>query len=438
MMCNWFRQRGYQVGEASNGKSALELLREDTFNVAFVDLRMPGMDGLEVLAGIKEIDPSVYVIIMTGHASIESAITSIKKGAYDYLVKPFSLEQAETIVKTIVRYQELEAENIMLRQQLEDRYSFIQIVGKSPQMKEVLEIVDNIADTNVTVLIQGASGTGKEVIAHLIHSKSNRRTKPFVAANCAAIPRELLESELFGHEKGAFTGAFYTKKGRFEVANEGTLFLDEVGAMSLDAQIHFLRVLQEREFRRVGGTSLIKIDVRIIAASNKNLEDEVKKGTFREDLFYRLNVIPLNLPNLKERKEDIPLLIEFFLKKYGTESGRGKKELAPETAELMQEYDWPGNVRELENIVERLVILSKGELITPDRLPGTIKKSSKSYYYVFTPDKNLSEIEKQYILAVLQHNNWNISKSAKVLAVERMTLYNKMKRYRIKRAKSVV
>jgi DNA-binding NtrC family response regulator len=432
-MSYWFKQRGYNVKSASNGKEALDYIKEDTFNVAFVDLRMPGMSGLEVLSAAKEIDPELAVIIMTAHASIESAISSIKSGAYDYLVKPFSLEQAESMVKTIIKYQELEAENILLRQQLEDKYSTIEIIGKSPKMKEVLETVDNIADTNVTVLIQGASGTGKEVIARLIHSKSKRRNKPFIAANCAAIPRELLESELFGHEKGAFTGALYTKKGRFELANEGTLFLDEVAAMSLDIQVHLLRVLQEREFRRVGGSQLIKIDVRIIAASNKNLEEEVKKGTFREDLFYRLNVIPLFLPNLKDRTEDIPLLAEFFLKKYGKESGRGEKLLAKETMELLQKYDWPGNVRELENLIERLVILSKGNIITPDRLPGSIKKSSNHYFNFYTFDKPLKEIEKNYIISVLKNNNYNISQASKILGIKRMTLYNKMKRYKIER-----
>lgn len=324
----WFRKKGYITSTAFDRKEALAYIKDDSYNIAFVDLCMPGMSGLEVLGAAKEIDLCLCVIIMTAHASIESAISAIKSGAYNYLVKPFSYEQAEGMVRMILRYQDLEAENILLRQQLEDKYSSFEIVGKSSRMKEVLETVDNILDTNVTVLIQGASGTGKEVIARLIHSKSKRRNKPFIAANCAAIPRDLLESELFGHEKGAFTGALYTKKGRFELANEGTLLLDEVAAMSLEIQVHLLRVLQEREFRRVGGTRLIKIDVRIIAASNKNLEEEVKKGTFREDLFYRLNVIPINLPPLKERKEDIPLLAEFFLQKYGKELGRGGKSIS--------------------------------------------------------------------------------------------------------------
>ncbi len=433
VMSYWFKQRGYNVDSSSNGKDALEHIKGDSYSMAFVDLRMPGMSGLEVLSAIKEIDSSIYVIIMTSHASIETAISSIKNGAYDYLVKPFSLEQAESIVKAILKYQELEEENILLKQQLEDRYRTIEIIGKSPQMREVLETIENISDTNATVLIQGASGTGKEVIARLIHSKSRRRNKAFIAANCAAIPRELLESELFGHEKGAFTGAIYSKKGRFELANGGTLFLDEVAAMSLDIQVHLLRVLQEREFRRVGGSQLIKIDVRVIAASNKNLEEEVKKGNFREDLFYRLNVIPIFLPCLRDRKEDIPLLAEFFLKKYGMESGRGEKKLANETMELLQKYDWPGNVRELENLIERLVILSKGNIISPDKLPGSIKKSSTNYFNFYTFDKPIEEIEKNYISSVLKSNNYNISRAAKILGIERMTLYNKMKKYKIKR-----
>ncbi|MFQ6084204.1 MAG: sigma-54-dependent transcriptional regulator [Candidatus Aminicenantia bacterium] len=432
-MSDWLEEKGYNVVSVSNGKEAIEKVKTEPFNVAFVDLKMPGLDGIEVLRAIKKINSTTSVIIMTAYATIETAIRAMKEGAYNYLVKPFSLDEVELIVKTIVKYQELVAENILLRQQLEERYSLKNIIGKSQQMKEVLELVENIADSNSTVLIQGASGTGKEVIARLIHLKSRRRNKPFIAANCAAIPRELLESELFGHEKGAFTGATYTKKGRFELANGGTLFLDEVGEMSLNAQIHLLRVLQEKEFRRVGGTELIKIDVRVIASSNRNLEQAVKEGTFREDLFYRLNVIPIYLPKLKERKEDIPLLVEHFLTKYGLESGRGKKSMSPEAMDLMTKYDWPGNVRELENIIERLVILCKDKIIKPKDLPQTIVKESKREYKVFTPNKSLKEIEKQYISDVLKKNNWNISKSAKVLGIERMTLYNKIKKYNLKK-----
>jgi two-component system response regulator AtoC len=432
-MSDWLGEKGYDVVPVSSGMEAIEKVKGQSFNVAFVDMKMPGLDGIEVLEAIKRINPDIAVIIMTAYATIETAIVSMKKGAFDYLVKPFSLDEADLIVRKTVKYQELVAENILLRQQLEEKYSLKNIIGKSQQMKDVLELVENIADSHSTVLIQGASGTGKEVIARLVHLKSLRRDKAFIAANCAAIPRELLESELFGHEKGAFTGATYTKKGRFELANGGTLFLDEVGEMSLNAQVHLLRVLQEREFRRVGGTELIKIDVRIIASSNTNLEQAVKEGKFREDLFYRLNVITIYLAKLKERKEDIPLLVDHFLTKYGLESGRGKKSMSQDALDLLMKYDWPGNIRELENLIERLVILCKDKIIRPEYLPQNIKKEQKGELSIFIPDKKLEEVEKKYILEVLKEANWNKSKSAKILGIERMTLYKKIKKYNLKR-----
>jgi len=433
-MSDWLREKGYNVATVCSGMEAIEKIKTESFNVAFVDMKMPGLDGIEVLRAVKRINPDTAVIIMTAYATIETAIRAMKEGAYNYLVKPFSLDEVELIMKAVVEYQELLAENILLRQQLEDRYSLKNIIGKSQQMKEILELVENIADSNSTVLIQGASGTGKEVIARLIHLKSLRRDKPFIAANCAAIPRELLESELFGHEKGAFTGATYAKKGRFELAAGGTLFLDEVGEMSLSAQINLLRVLQERELRKVGGTELIKIDVRIIASSNKDLEQEVKEGRFREDLFYRLNVIMISLPRLKERKEDIPLLVDYMLTKYGFESGRGKKSITKEGLDLLMKYDWPGNIRELENVIERLSILCKDKVIKPEYLLQNIKKEPKGELSIFIPDKPLEEIEKQYIYEVLKENNWNKSKSAKILGVERKTLYNKIDKYNLKEA----
>ncbi len=433
-MSDWLKEKGYNVATVSSGMEAIEKMKAESFNVAFVDMKMPGMDGIEVLQAMKRINPDTAVIIMTAYATIETAIRAMKEGAYNYLVKPFSLDEVELIIKAVAEYQELVAENILLRQQLEDRYSLKNIIGKSRQMKEILELVENIADSNSTVLIQGASGTGKEVIARLIHLKSLRRDKPFIAANCAAIPRELLESELFGHEKGAFTGATYAKKGRFELAEGGTLFLDEVGEMSLNAQINLLRVLQERELRKVGGTELIKIDVRIIASSNKDIEQEVKEGRFREDLFYRLNVIKISLPKLKERKEDIPLLVDHMLTKYGFESGRGKKSITKEGLGLLMKYDWPGNIRELENVIERLSILCKDKVIKPEYVLQNIKKEPKEEPSIFIPDKPLEEIEKQYIYEVLKENNWNKSKSAKILGVERRTLYNKIEKYNLKKA----
>ena len=434
-MSVWLKEKGYEVEKASNGTEAIEKLRKESFNVAFVDMKMPGLNGIEVLRAVKKINPALSVLIMTAYATIETAILAMKEGAYDYLIKPFSLDEVELIVKKIVRYQELVAENVRLKQQLEERDRAKQVIGTSPQMKKILELVDNIADSNSTVLIQGASGTGKEVIARLIHQKSRRRNHPFIAANCAAIPRELLETELFGHEKGAFTGATYSRKGRFELANRGTLFLDEVGEMSLNTQIHLLRVLQEREFRKVGGSELIRVDVRIIASSNKNLEQAVKAETFREDLFYRLNVITIHLPRLKERREDIPLIVAHLMSKYGKESGRGEKTVSAEAIELLMKYEWPGNVRELENIIERSVILCKNNVIKPDSLPEEIKRGPESDQGIFNPDKTLEEIEKQHIYHVLEENNWNKSMSAKVLGIERMTLYHKIKKYDLKKGR---
>lgn len=434
-MSDWLLEKGFNVVSVISGMEAIEKVKTGSFNIAFVDMKMPGLDGLEVLRAMKRIDPETAVVIMTAYATIETAIEAMKEGAYEYMIKPFSLDVVELIVKKIVKYQELVAENILLRKRLEEKVHLKNIIGKSPQMKEVLELVDSIAETNSTVLIQGASGTGKEVIARAIHLKSLRREMPFIAANCAAIPRELLESELFGHEKGAYTGATYTKKGRFEQADGGTLFLDEVGEMSLSAQVHLLRVLQEKEFRKVGGTELIKVDARIISSSNKDLEQAVKEGRFREDLFYRLNVIAIYLPKLNERKDDIPLLVDHLLTKYGLESGRGKKTMSPEAMALMMKHAWPGNVRELENVIERAVILSKDIVIKPEYLPQIVKKEPQGDHRVFIQDRSLEEMEKQYIYGVLRENNWNKSKSSRILGIERMTLYHKIKKYNLDKLK---
>lgn len=434
-MSDWLLEKGFNIVSVSSGMEAIEKVKTGSFNIAFVDMKMPGLDGLEVLRAMKRIDPETAVVIMTAYATIETAIEAMKEGAYEYMIKPFSLDVVELIVKKIVKYQELVAENILLRKRLGERDHLKNIIGKSPQMKEVLALVDNIAETNSTVLIQGASGTGKEVIARAIHLKSLRRDMPFIAANCAAIPRELLESELFGHEKGAFTGATYTKKGRFEQADGGTLFLDEVGEMDLSAQIHLLRVLQEKEFRKVGGTELIKIDVRIISSSNKDLEQAVKEDRFREDLFYRLNVIAISLPKLNERKDDIPLFVDHLLTKHGLESGRGKKTMSPEAMALMMKHNWPGNVRELENVIERAVILSKDTVIKPEYLPQIVRKEPQGDHRVFIQDRSLEEMEKQYIYGVLRENKWNKSKSARILGIERMTLYHKIRKYSLDKLK---
>lgn len=440
-LSDWLEREGYTTETAITGEEGIEKERATRFDIAIVDLKLPGMDGIEVLRELKKINPHIPIIMITAYATIETAVQTMKEGAYDYLVKPFNLEEISLIVKKIVEHQKLIAENILLRKQLQERYNFKNIVGKSPKMRKIFELIEDVADSGTTILIQGESGTGKEVIARAIHQRSSRTSGPFITANCAAIPENLLESELFGYEKGAFTGAVQTRKGRFELANGGTLFLDEIADMKLDAQVDLLRVLEEREFRRVGGSKLIKTDARIIASTNKDIETQIAQGNFREDLYYRLSVISVQLPPLRERKEDIPLLIQHFLKKYGKKSvGTGRdlslKGVSREVMELLTRYNWRGNVRELENVIERAVVLGKEELLMPGDLPEIIKKTSVRVEQRLPSgqrilNKSLREIEKDYIVNVLQETGWNLSKSAKTLKINRTTLYNKIKKYRI-------
>ncbi len=437
-LSDWLEREGYITETAITGEEGIEKERINKFDIAIVDLKLPGMDGIEIIRKLKEIDPDISVIMITAYATIETAVCAMKEGASDYLTKPFNLEEISLVVKKIAEHQRLIAENILLRKQLQERYSFKNIVGKSPKMRKIFELIESVADSDSTILIQGDSGTGKEVIARAIHQRSSRANRPFITVNCAAIPDNLLESELFGYEKGAFTGALQSKKGRFELANGGTLFLDEVTDMSLAAQIDLLRVLQEKEFRRVGGSKLIPIDVRIIAASNKGIEKEVADNNFREDLYYRINVIPIYLPPLIERKEDIPFLITHFLKKYGKKTKREIKGVSKEALILLARYNWPGNVRELENVVERAIVLGKEEFIMPNDLPERIKKTSDKWEHVlpltqYPLNKPLEEIEKEYITTILRETGWNLSRTAKTLKITRATLYNKIRRYKIRR-----
>ncbi len=440
-LSDWLEREGYIIETATTGEEGIKKEIKNKFDMAIVDLRLPGMDGIEIIHKLKEMSPNISVIMITAYATIETAVSAMKEGASDYLTKPFNLEEISLVVKRIAEHQRLIAENVLLRKQLQERYSFKNIVGKSPKMRKIFELIESIADSDSTVLIQGGSGTGKEVIARAIHQRSLRVNNPFVTVNCAAIPDNLLESELFGYNKGAFTGALQDKKGRFELANKGTLFLDEITDMSPAAQIDLLRVLQEREFRRVGGSKLIPLDVRIIAASNKNIEKEVANNNFREDLYYRLDVISIYLPPLKERKEDIPFLITHFLKKYSKKTKREIKGVSKEALVLLIRYDWPGNVRELENMVERAIVLGKEEFIIPNDLPERIKKTSSKQEHVlpstrYSLGKSLEEIEKEHITSILQETNWNFSQTAKILKITRTTLYNKIKKYRIKRLKN--
>ena len=422
---DWLIDVGYQVFIAENGPKALEIIEKERLGIVITDLVMPGMDGIEMMERAKEIQPDIEVIIITAYASIPTAIAAMRKGAYDYIEKPFCPERAELLVKKLAQHQELVVENLSLRQRLEDRYRFENIITKSSKMQRMIELIKVVAKSNATVLITGESGTGKELVARAIHSQSHRQSKPFVAVSCAALPESLLESELFGHEKGSFTGAYARKKGKFEFANGGTLFLDEIGEMSANIQVHLLRVLEEKEFSRVGGNEPIKVDVRVVSATNKDLRKAIEKGEFREDLYYRLNVVPIELPPLRERKEDIPLLAQHFLNKFALENKKEVSEFSPEATEFLLGYDWPGNVRELENAIERAAILAKDSLITIADLPQENMSLARSTM----PEKNLREVEKEHILDVLGETGGNYSEAARLLGITRMTLYKKAREY---------
>jgi len=422
---DWLKDVGYQVFTAENGHKALEVIEREKPGIMIADLVMPGMDGIELMKKAKAQQPKIEVIIITAYASIPTAITAMKEGAYDYIEKPFCPERAEFLVEKLAEHQELVEENLSLRQRLEDRYRFENIIAKSSKMQRLIELIKVVGKSNATVLITGESGTGKELVARAIHSQSHRRNKSFVAVSCAALPESLLESELFGHEKGSFTGAYAQKKGKFEFANGGTLFLDEVGEMSANIQVHLLRVLEEKEFTRVGGNEPIRVDVRVLSATNKDLRKTIEKQEFREDLYYRLNVVNIELPPLRERKEDVPLLAGHFLRKFAMENQKEITGFSPEAMELVLYYDWPGNVRELENAIERAVILAKDSIITIADLP----QENLSPTYSTVPRKNLKEVEKGHIWKILRETGENYSEAARILGISRMTLYNKAKEY---------
>ncbi|MFB0518096.1 MAG: sigma-54-dependent transcriptional regulator [Acidobacteriota bacterium] len=423
---DWLMEDGYEAVAVEDGQKAIEIVRSQPFNVVLCDLKMPGMDGIETMQKIKEINKDLPVIIITAYATVNTAVESMKQGAYDYIVKPFDPEEVSHLIRKIISHQQLLQENILLRQELKRVYHFRDIVGKNYKMQEIFELIRTVADSDASVLILGESGTGKELIARAIHYSSRRAEKPFVSVSCSALPESLLESELFGYEKGAFTGAVRDKPGRFEEANKGTLFLDEVGEMKPETQLHLLRVLQEREIRRLGGTGVIKVDVRIIAATNKDLERAVKEGSFREDLYYRLNVVTIQLPPLREREDDIPLLAERFLMKYNIKNNKNLEGISPKAIALLVQYHWPGNVRELENVIERAVVITKHRIIQPEDLPPHIQSFQESKGI---QPRKLKEVEKEHIQHTLEENKWNISKTSKVLGIDRSTLYKKIRHY---------
>ncbi len=423
-----FEDEGYSVFTASSGEEALNILKEKSPDLMLLDVWLPGIDGIQTLNEIKNLKPDLPVVMISGHGNIELAVKATRTGAYDFLEKPLSLERVLLVANRALERRRLEIENKALRQDLTKKW---RLIGNSRKMKQLLEQVDMAAKGNSRVLILGESGSGKELVAHVLHEKSNRADNPFIEMNCAAIPQELIESELFGHEKGSFTGAFERKKGKFELSDEGTLFLDEIGDMSLSTQAKVLRVIETQEFQRVGGSRNIKVDVRIISATNKDLMDEVKKGNFREDLFYRLNVIPIIVPPLRERRDDIPALVEHFLDYFAVEYGQRPKRIAPDGLAMIEAYDWPGNIRELRNVIERLVIMTSSNIITAKNI--VIGGSTRSDYFAFATLKEARDsFEKDFIIKKLDENNWNISKTAEILDIERSNLHRKIKAYDIR------
>ncbi len=425
--------KDYDLNFATQGPEALRTLTSKDIHLVLLDIRMPGMDGIEVLRRIKELNEQTDVIVVTAVKSLKTAVEAIKLGAFDYVTKPFDIHEILALIKRVLEKQELMKEVMYLRSEMEWGHRFENLVGRNARMQEIYTLITRIADNNATVLLSGESGTGKEVLARAIHQQSNRGQRPFVAVNCAAIPAELLESELFGHEKGSFTGAIATKVGKFELATGGSLFLDEVGSMRLDLQAKILRALQEREIERVGGTRTIKIDVRVIAATNRDLKKAVEEDTFREDLYYRLNVVPVTLPPLRQRRDDIPLLVEHFIGKYNREFNRKVKGFSAGATAALYQYDWPGNVRELENVIERAVALAQSETISLRELPldisilgrGTIEDIQR---VGLSLREARSHFEKQYILNILEKVQWNQTEAARVLGLHRNTLLWKLQR----------
>ena len=428
---------GYEILTCDNAKESLRLIRESDLDLVITDMKMPGMNGIELLEECKKAKPHLPVIMMTAYGTIELAVEAMKKQAHDYITKPFQNEELKLTVKKALKNYRLVKENQRLSEALLDRYRYGNIIGKSKPMLEIFDSIDKVAQSRASVLLTGRSGTGKELIAKAIHYNSPRKDRPFISINCGALTETLLESELFGHERGAFTGAVAMKKGRFELADEGTLFLDEIGDMPPSLQVKLLRVLQEMEFERVGGTKTIKVDVRILSASNRNIKEDVTNGTFREDLFYRLNVMNIKVPLLRERIDDIPLLVKHFIGKYKEDAGKNKIELSPEVWKMLYNYSWPGNVRELENVIERAVVLSSEGLITPEDLPEELvgAKIEFDVERFIPPDvplpKALEQIEEKLIRRALAQCNNVQSHASDMLGIKKNLIQHKMKKYGI-------
>ncbi len=425
-LAGWLERDGHQVEIAASGEQALAMLASTRYDIMLVDIKMEGMSGLDVLKVVNDRDLDTSVVMITAYGSISSAIEAMKRGAVEYLLKPFDPEEIGVLIEKIIAQQAQVKENLYLREQVKERTRFESMIGQSPAMQEVFDLINDVAPTAATILITGETGTGKGLAAKAIHTCSNRCRGPFVAVNCGAIPEHLMESELFGHQKGAFTDARETKKGRLELADGGTLFLDEIGEISMRMQIDLLRVLEDRVFYRVGGTQPLEADFRVIAATNGDLKKGIADGTFREDLFYRLNVISFSMPALRLHKEDIPLLTDHFLMRFTQETNKSIRKISREAMDEMMLHDWPGNIRELENAIERAVVIGKGTQVMLEDLPiVSIAESGQP------SDHSLKAIEKNHILQVLTKNAWNMSISAKILGIDRSTLYSKVKRYQL-------
>ena len=425
---------GYEVVAAETGRKGVDLLRKNQWDIIITDLKLPDLEGIEILKEAKFLNPSTEVILITAYGSIDSAVSAMKEGASDYLTKPFSMDELLLIVKRLLRMRQLEEENILLRKKVEERYGLEGLVGKSQQMLKIYELIETVAQTDTTVLVNGENGTGKELVANAIHLQSPRKNGPFIKVNCAALPETLLETELFGHEKGAFTGALKQRKGRFESADRGTLFLDEIGDISTTVQVKLLRVLQGRQFERVGGNDTISVDVRMICATQKDLKEEIRKGTFREDLYYRLNVVPIVLPPLRERREDILLLADHFISKFSKKMGKEITGLSEESKALLLKYPFPGNIRELENMLERAIALIRGKVIQAEDLPEEVCGQTSVIQTLCEKIRGSKPLatavnlfEKEYIQGVLEKTKGKKGQAAELLGISRKTLWEKIK-----------
>jgi len=426
-LTKWFTEDGYRADAAADATEALKKLKPRVWDIIFLDIKLPGMDGMELQKRIKSVDPDATIIMITAYATVDTAVKSLKEGAHDYVTKPVDPDYLSHLVANVVKQRRLLSENIQLKERIQELYEIDQIIGESPAMLKVFDMIKTVAPTDTAVMIRGESGTGKELIARAIHSNSSRRFFPIITVNCGALTEGLTESEFFGHEKGAFTGALYRRKGKFEMANGGTIFLDEVGNIGLKGQTDLLRVIEAKQFTRVGGDEIIKVDFRLICATNRDLELAVKEGKFREDLYYRLNVFSISISPLRERRSDVPLLCNYFLKKLADSVNKPVVKFSSEAMERLKMYDWPGNVRELRNAVERAIVVAKGSTISVDDLP--IPASPKSV----PQDKSLEAVERAHIKNILEQMGWNITRSAEMLGIDRATLYHKIKKYDLRK-----